>query len=125
MVREDHLGNLVDGLTSELKDVYASSSQGIYLYLDDLHKSCNEKFASMLGYESARSWAAVRDPFTSMVDPKSQNTLVSAYQKAMETGEASKFPVIWKKKSGGRVNTTVILVPISYRRHMYALHFVS
>jgi hypothetical protein len=33
--------------------------------------------------------------------------------------------VTWKKKNGGTVNTTVILVPMAYAGHLFAVHFVS
>ncbi len=37
----------------EMREILDQSSQGIYVYLDDSHKACNERFAEMLGYHSA------------------------------------------------------------------------
>ena len=66
--------------------ILKESKQGIYLYLDDTHKLCNEKFASMLGYRSAEEWSKVEKTFTeAFVEGKSQHTLVSAYQEAMKS----------------------------------------
>ena len=62
---------------------------------------------------------------TVFVDNKSQQTLVTAYQKAMEEMTAATIKVTWKKKSGGTIDTNVILVPVSYQNHTFALHFIS
>jgi len=43
----------------------------------------------------------------------------------MEEKIGSTIDVAWKMKSGGTVDIVVILVPISYQRHLFALHFVS
>ena len=59
------------------------------------------------------------------VAEKSQETLVTNYRKAMDKMVGSTFPITWRKKSGGTVDTTVILVPISYEGHLFALHFIS
>ena len=116
---------LVNGFFEELKGIFENSEQGIYLYLDDMHKVCNKKFASLLGYKSPADWAKMDQPFPEIfVDKKSQNALVGAYQKAMEKMAASTIKVKWKKKSGKGVSTTVILVPIAYKNHLFALHFV-
>jgi hypothetical protein len=112
----------------EQKEIFDSSEDGIYVFLDDDCRACNDKFATLLGYESSDEWFKVNvegsfpDAF---VDRKSQHTLVTAYQDAMEKMTGSTIKVAWKKKSGGTVDTTVILVPIVYKGHTLALHFVS
>jgi len=37
----------------------------------------------------------------------------------------STIDLTWKKKSGGTVDSTVILVPVAYDGHLFALHFLS
>jgi hypothetical protein len=59
------------------------------------------------------------------VDAKSQQTLVSAYQKAMNQMTGSDIDVTWKRKSGGHVDTKVMLVPVGYQGHLLALHFIA
>ena len=118
----------MSGFLAQQKLVFEGSSQAMYVYLDDECRACNQKFASLLGYDSPEDWSEVdvdgMFPRT-FVDPKSQQTLVSAYQRAMEKMAASTIKVAWKKKSGGTVETTVILVPFVYEGHLLALHFVS
>lgn len=118
--------DLLGDLTRELQPVLESSEQGIYIYFDDEHKVCNEKFASLLGYGSPHEWAQREGSFPPLfVDESSQDTLIGAYQQAMQRMTAHTIKVTWKKQSGGTVDTTVILVPIAYKDHLFALHFVA
>ena len=118
--------DLFGDLVLELQPLLESSEQGIYIYFDDALKVCNEKFASLLGYGSAEEWAQIKGSFPALfVDANSQDTLISAYQKAMQSMTASTIKVRWKKKSGGTADTMVILVPIAYKGHLFALHFVA
>ncbi len=117
---------IVSEFVEQLKPVLNDSEQSMYVYLDDHHKACNQKFAELLGYSNARQWAEGKDSFTlAYVEPKSQKTLVTAYRNAMEKMTGSVNTVTWKKKSGGKVKTKVILVPISFKGHLFALHFIS
>ena len=126
MDAHQHHEELVKGIFEQLKDIFDSSEQAVYLYLDDVHKVCNKKFASLLGYKSPDEWSKKEISFTDLfVDEKSQRDLVSAYQNAMEKSIGSTINVTWKRKDGKQVKTTVILVPISYHGHMFALHFIS
>ena len=118
--------DLLAELAAELRPVLESSEQAIYVYFDDEEKICNEKFASLLGYGSAEEWAAMKGSFPELfVDMGSQSNLINAFQKAMQSSTASTITVRWKKKSGGTVDSAVILAPISYKGHLFALHFVS
>jgi carbohydrate-binding DOMON domain-containing protein len=122
----EHHEELIRGISKQMKPILESSEQAIYIYLDDVHKVCNKKFASLLGYGSPDEWARVEEPMLEVsVDKRSQETLVETYNRAMEKMTGSTISVTWKKKSGGTVDTTVILVPIAYVGTLFALHFVS
>ena len=117
---------IISEIEAQLKPVFELSKQSIYVYLDDANKICNKNFSDLLGYESPEDWSSVKENFpTAFVDPKSQNTLISAFQDAIQNGSGSTVKVDWKKKLGGVVNTTVILVPISINGHIAALHFIE
>ena len=122
---QKHHEELVNGLYNQLKQILDSSEQAIYLYLDDTHKVCNKKFASLLGYRSPEEFAKIDNILEANVDKKSQPILVSAYEAAMEKMVASKIDVKIKKNSGSTVDTSIIMVPIAYQGHLFALHFVS
>lgn len=110
----------------QVQNLYATSGQAMYLFLDDANKSCNARFATLLGYASPEAWAAVDQGFTqTFVDPKSQHTLVHAYQAAMEEGVGSQVAVTWRRKDGKTVNTKVLLVPTEVDGERLALHFID
>jgi PAS domain-containing protein len=50
--RANHHEELVEGFYNQLKEIFDSSKQAIYLYLDDNQKVCNKKFAEMQGFSS-------------------------------------------------------------------------
>lgn len=121
-----HHDGLMQSITEKYVDMFAHSRQGMYLFLDDAHKVCNEKFSTLLGYKSPDEWANVETSFPdAFVAQDSQETLISAFQDAMEDMIGSTNTISWKKKDGSTVSTDVILVPIVHERHLFALHFVS
>ena len=128
MNTHEHHGELVRNFFREQQQIFDSSSQAMYAFLDDDCRVCNQRFATLLGYTSPEEWfeVNVQGAFpAAFVDDNSQQTLVAAYQQAMEKMEGATIEVTWKKKTGETVDTNVILVPIVYQGHMFALHFVS
>jgi len=119
-----HHEELVRGLYNQMKPVFDSSEQPMYLYLDDTHKICNQKLASLLGYRGPDEWTSVEE-FSDMVEDESMKSLATAYQYAMTRMVGSTINVTWRKKSGGKVDSSVILVPVAYNEHLFALHFIS
>jgi hypothetical protein len=125
MTQEDHHEELVKGIAEQLKQVMSKSAQGIYIYLDDTHKVCNKKFAKMEGFNSPEEWAKVENPLEVGVEKSSQNAIVSAYKNAMEKLIASKIDVKLKKKNGAIFDASIIMVPLTYQGHLFALHYIS
>jgi PAS domain S-box-containing protein len=117
---------IINGVGQQFKEIFEESLQAIYIYLDDSHKTCNQRFASLLGYKSIEEWSAIDEPFTdAFVTDESNEILVSTYGKAMEDKIGSNIEVSWKKKSGESVKTSVTIVPISYKGELLALHFIT
>jgi len=125
MGEQKHHEELVEGFHSQLKEIFDSSKQAIYLYLDDNHKICNKKFAEMLGFSSPEEWAKIENPLEVGVDKTSQAAMVSTYRDAMEKMIAAKIDVKLKKKNGSTFKASVIMVPVAFQGHMFALHFIS
>jgi PAS domain-containing protein len=117
---------VLEDARKQLKDILDGSTQAIYVYLDDTHTICNQRFASLLGYGTAQEWEHVDMPFAeTFVADQSQEALVFAYRNAVHQKIGATLDVTWKKKSGGQVITRVILVPISYENALLALHFIT
>jgi len=125
MIEEKHHMELVDGLSKQLEPILKKSDQPVCIYLDDNHKNCNEKFASMLGYPSAKVWNETNGDFLeTFIDEEDQEPVSANYQKMVERLVGSVVEAKWKKKDGGRVNANVIHVPITFEGHLFALMFV-
>jgi PAS domain-containing protein len=122
---EEH-DELLQGLHAQLREIFETSEQGIYLYLDDVHKVCNEHLSSLLGYNSPEEWADVNEEFTaSFVDEGSRSLLVSTFQDAMDRKIGASIDITWKKVDGDVVDTNVILVPVEFEGTLFALHFIT
>ena len=122
---EAHHEEVVKGLYDQMKPVFDSSEQPIFLYLDDNHKACNSKFAKMLGFKSPKEWAEIQGVLEVYVAEKSRETLMTAYWDAMKKKTASTTQITWMKKGGGTFDSTVILVPMFFDGHLFAVHFVT
>ena len=122
---EAHHEQVVKGLYEQMKPVFDSSEQPIFLYLDDNHKACNSKFAKMLGFKSPQEWAEAPSVLGVSVAEKSRETLETAYWDAMKKKTASTIQVTWMKKGGGTFDSTVVLVPMFFDGHLFSVHFVT
>ena len=115
---------LIEELHAEYKAILDGSKQAIYIYLDSEHKTCNSKFATLIGYKAVREYETSEDMMVD-VEESSINILVGAYQNAMQDKIGSTIQVTFKKRGGGSVKTNVILVPIAFKGEMLALHYIT
>ena len=122
---EAHHEQVVKGLYEQMKPVFDSSEQPIFLYLDDNHKACNSKFAKMLAFKSPQEWAETQGVLDVSVAEKSRETLMTAYWDAMKKKIASTTQITWMKKGGETFDSTVILVPMFFDGHLFSVHFVT
>jgi hypothetical protein len=123
--QDAHHEELVKGLYEQMKAVLEGSEQPIFIYLDDNHKACNNKFAALLGFKSPQEWAAIEGFLEPYVAEKSRDTLANAYWAAMKKMVASTSQITFVKKDGKQVNSTLVLVPLPFQGHLFAVHFVT
>jgi len=107
-----------------LEPVFSNSPQAIYLYLDDEHKICNQKFADMLGYSSVEEWVKNQYPISDVLE-EDQEEGIKAYRAASEKLKASKLSISFVGKDGKKKKAEVIMAPITYRNEVFVLHFIS
>ena len=122
---EEHHEELVKGLYDQMKPILEESEQPIFIYLDDNHKACNQKFADMLGFKSPQEWAQKMGFLDVFVTEKSRETLANAYWNAMQKKVAATIPMTWMKKDGAVLESTMVLVPMFFEGHMFSVHFVT
>ncbi len=124
MAHDIHHEHLVNELTEQLEPLFSNSPQGIYLYLDDEHKSCNKKFADMLGYKSTQEWVENEFPISDVAE-EDQEKGIEAYMNASRKLIASKISGTLVRKDGKRIKAEVIMAPITYKSEVFVLHFIS
>lgn len=124
MVHDVHHEHLIKELTEQFEPMFSKSPQAIYLYLDDTHKICNKKFASMLGYQSVEEWVAYQTPVED-VSEEDRDKVIEAYGQASEDFKASKIFATINKKDGGTVDVSIIMTPFTYKGEVFVLHFIS
>lgn len=119
-----HHVHLVKDLADQLGLIFKKSPQAIYLYLDDAHKICNQRFADLLGYKSIQEWVANQTPISD-VSQKDQDKVIKAYMNASRKFTASTQNVSLTKKDGQTLPVEVIMVPVTYQGEVFVLHFIS
>jgi hypothetical protein len=123
--QEEHHEELVKGLYEQMKPILDESEQPIFIYLDDNHKVCNSKLASMLGFKSPQEWAEKQGFLEAYVAEKSRETLATAYWASVQKMNASTIQLTWMKKDGATIDSTMVLVPMFFQGHMFSVHFVT
>src|SRR3989344_5058534 len=124
MAHDEHHEHLIKELADQLDPVFSNSPQAIYLYLDDTHKICNQKFADMLGYSSIEEWVG-NEASVGDVSEEDQPKVIDAYGEASRQFKASTLEASIVRKDGKRIKTKIIMAPITYKNEVFVLHFVS
>ena len=96
----------------------------MYICLDDAKKMCNERLAQMYGY-SVEEWRASESFLDSFVPEADQDMDARNYQTRVAP---LAFPVTFRfrarRKDGSTFSAETDMIPISWRRHAIAYHFV-
>jgi PAS domain S-box-containing protein len=124
MPHDVHHEHLIKEIAELFQPVLSKSPQAIYIYLDDAHKVCNQKFADLLGYSSVQEWVENEFPVSDIVK-EDQEKGIHAYMDASQKLKAATLDATWIKKDGGKIKTEIMMVPISYKDEVFVLHFIS
>ena len=110
----------------QLAPVFANSKEGVYVYLDDRHKICNDRLAKMWGFGTAADWARTPDFLNTFVATQADRVRVSQnYHRHIHqslTPTRLRFSV--RRPDGKLVKCEADMVPLSFAGEMFAYHFV-
>ena len=113
-------------IATQLAPIFDNSKEGVYVYLDDQHKICNERLAKMWGYASAAEWAATPDFLETFVaTPAGREQVSRNYHQHVHrelTAFRQKFAV--RSKSGAEIACEVDTVPYAFDGQLFAYAFV-
>lgn len=115
---------ILQAMLGQFKPVFEQSPDGVYLYLDDRHKICNERLAAMFGL-TTEEWSAVPSFLTGFVAREDQDMVARNYQQHVA---ALTRPVTFRfharRKDGSAFTAETEMIPMSWDGHPVAYHFV-
>jgi len=124
MAHDQHHEHLMKEVEDLLDPILTHSPQAVYVYLDDSHKICNQKYVDLLGYESIDAWMANETPIDD-VSLTDQNEVVEAFVAASENYEASSLSISISTKDAGEIDVDLVMAPFTYKDEVFVIHFFS
>ena len=113
-------------IETQLAPIYDNSQEGVYVYLDDRHKICNERLAKMWGYPSAAEWAAAPDFLETFVASQPDRVQVSTtyHQHVHRELTAYKLRYTVRRKDGRKITVESQTVPLALDGQLFAYAFI-
>jgi PAS domain-containing protein len=122
-MRSEH-DELLRELSDQFRPVLERSPDGVYLWLDERHKICSERLAGMFGC-TVEEWCAAEPFLESFVAEEDRGLYSWNYHNRVAH---LAFPVTFRftglRKDGSTFAAETDMIPISYRGHAVAYHFV-
>jgi len=115
---------IISELREQFKPIFLHSPDGVYLYLDDNHKICNERMAAMFGL-TMEEWSKVPNFLGGFVTPEDQELVASNFQKnvmGLTRPVSFRFKAI--RKNGEQFTAETEMIPITWKGYPIAYHFV-
>ena len=111
-------------LEGQLLPVLEKSSDGVFIYLDDEHKACNEKLARLFGY-SKEEWERTSPFLDNFVAPESQEAVADGYWNYIKKARAPRtLEFVAVKKGGSRLNVHLTEFPLTFKRRLFSIGFI-
>jgi PAS domain S-box-containing protein len=115
---------ILHDMLEQFQPVFDQSPFGVYLYLDDVHKVCNDKMAKMFGLKP-QEWAATETFLKDFVAEEDQETFARNYQHQIAgLSHPLTFRFHGKRKDGSEFLAETDMIPICWRGYPVAYHFV-
>jgi PAS domain S-box-containing protein len=112
-------------LAEHLRPLFESSPDGVYVWLDEEHWICNQRFAELLGYDSPDELNDTPYLLQRWVHEDDQNVFSWSYWNRVQTHS---FPTTirfrGKRKDGSVVLVETDMIPLTFGGHTFAYHFV-
>jgi hypothetical protein len=115
---------IINELSEQFQPLFQQSPDGIYLYLDEVHKTCSERYAGMFGM-GVQEWEAMEGFFNKHIAEEDQDAYIGSYHEHVHqklTPARLRFKGV--RKDGSTFKGETDLIPISWRGEVLALHFV-
>jgi PAS domain S-box-containing protein len=112
-------------LAEHLQPLFDASPDGMYVWLDEEHWVCNQRFADLLGYDSPDELNDTPNFLQRMVHADDQQHFSWNYWNRVQ---ALVFPTTFRfrgtRKDGSTFQAETDMIPLTYGGHTFAYHFV-
>ena len=123
MVSEHEHVQILPELKEQFTPLFQNSQEGIYLYLDEVHKICSEKFASMFGL-TVKEWEEMEGFVNKHAVEKDQELIINNYHSHIhQTLTPTRFQFTGVRKDGSKFKVETDMIPFPWRGEVLALHF--
>ena len=123
MAEHEHV-KILKELAEQFQPMFQKSPDGIYIYIDEVHKICNERLAKMFGL-SVAEWEAMEGFVNKHVAEEDQALFINSYNEHVHqklTPVTLRFKGL--RKDGSTFKGETDLIPLPWRGEMLALQFV-
>ena len=123
MSEHDHV-RIIKELSEQFQPLFQKSPDGIYLYLDEVHKTCSERLAKMFGL-SVAEWEAMDGFVNKHVAESDHGLYINSYHEHVHQKlTPTMFRFKGLRKDGSTFDGEADLIPFPWRGEMLALHFL-
>jgi PAS domain-containing protein len=120
---QDH-AEALEELAGHLAPIFEGSPDGVYIWIDEHHKTCNQKMADLFRM-SVEEWRAAPTFLESFVAEEDRGMFSYNYWNRVAPHA---FPVTFRfrgrRKDGAAFDAETDMIPLTYRGHTVAYHFV-
>jgi len=114
----------VQDLARQYRLVMNRSAEGVYVYLDDEHKACNEKLARLFGYSKAE-WERKSPFLDNFVAPESRDDVSDGYWRFIRKARVPRnLEFEGLRRDGSRFMAHLMEFPVSYKGRLFSIGFV-
>ena len=112
-------------LAEHLRPIFDASPDGVYVWLDEEHWICNERFAALFGYDGPEELNDTPHLLQRLVHGDDQELFSLNYWNRVQ---ALAFPVTFRftgvRKDGSTCQVETDMIPLTFGGHTFAYHFV-
>ena len=123
-MRRSEPEDIIRELAEQFRSIMEQSPDGVYLWLDETHKVCNERLAKLFGF-TIEQWSATQPFLDNFVAEEDRRMFSWNYHNRVA---ALAFPVTFRfrgmRKDGSTFPAETDMIPISYGGEALAYHFV-
>ena len=112
-------------LAEHLYPIFEASPDGVYVWLDEEHWICSQRFATLFGYDSPDELNDTPRLLQRIVHEDDQQLFSWNYWNRIQS---MAFPTTLRfrgvRKDGSEIQVETDMIPLTYGGHTFAYHFV-